>query len=345
MARLALGIGTSHGPQLNMPPEIWRDRAVADRANRGLVYQGKTYNYQDLLSARHPGFAKECEPAVQQRRHASARAAVAEVGRTILAADLDVLITISSDHKEIFDDHLLPQFAVFWGDTFQHEPLSEAQLNTLPPGLAVAEKANTPEVSTSRRGHAELALHLIRATSAAGFDPSASHELPAGRFGDHGIPHGWGFIFQQVLQGGGHDIATVPVFVNTFYDPNPPAPARCFDFGVALGEAVASFPSDLKVGVVGSGGLSHFVVDEDLDGEFLEALVAGDEKKLKSLPAEWLRSGTSEYRSWLVAAGAVHGSTLLPRVIGYEPCYRSEAGTGCAMGFVAWEPEGGTGAA
>jgi 3-O-methylgallate 3,4-dioxygenase len=82
----------------------------------------------------------------------------------------------------------------------------------------------------------------------------------------------------------------VPVFVNTFWEPNPPSAARCYDFGVALGTAIESFPEDLRVGVVASGGLSHFVVDEELAGELVD----------------------------------------------YQPCYRSEAGTGNAMGFVTW---------
>ena len=49
-----------------------------------------------------------------------------------------------------------------------------------------------------------------------------------------------------------------------------------------------------------------------------------------------LRSGTSEYRNWIVVAGALAESPLSAKVVDYQPCYRSEAGTGCGMAFVTW---------
>ena len=138
---------------------------------------------------------------------------------------------------------------------------------------------------------------------------------------------------------GGHDlIPIVPVFVNTFWQPNPPAASRCYDFGVALGAAISSFPEDLRVGVVASGGLSHFVIDEELDRGFLQALVAKDKEFMVSLKDDELRSGTSELRNWVAVGGALASSELTAQVIDYLPCYRSEAGTGCAMAFMAWQP-------
>ena len=51
-------------------------------------------------------------------------------------------------------------------------------------------------------------------------------------------------------------VITVPVAVNTIQHPLP-SPARCLKFGRALGRAVASYPQDIKVLMVGTGGLSH----------------------------------------------------------------------------------------
>ena len=48
-----------------------------------------------------------------------------------------------------------------------------------------------------------------------------------------------------------------------------------------------------------------------------------------------LNSGNSEIRNWIAAAGAAEHLTA--RALDYVPCYRSPAGTGCGMGFVAWE--------
>ncbi|MFE1962095.1 hypothetical protein [Streptomyces sp. NPDC059479] len=338
MSDLVLGVGTSHGPLLNTPPEDWGLRAAADRANRALVYRGAEYPYDELLALRAPGFAAECELEVRRRRHSACREDIEELGRRIKAAALDVLVVVSSDHKEVFGDELLPQFAFYWGDTMRHEPFTQEQLDGMKPGLAIAEVANVPARSTVRRGHSALARHLIERTSAAGFDPAASRALPPGEWGNSGIPHGWGFIFEQVL-GGAETPPTVPVFVNTFWEPNPPSAARCFDFGVALGEAIRAFPAPLRVGIVASGGLSHFVIDEELDRAFIAALTGRDSDYLRSLPDAVLRSGTSEMRNWIVVAGALHSSSLTAELVGYEPCYRAEAGTGCAMAFMSWQDE------
>ncbi len=205
----------------------------------------------------------------------------------------------------------------------------------MPPGLATAEVANVPEVPTVRACHPELARHLLVETGAARFDAAASRELPAGRHDNHGIPHGWGFVYQQVL-GGVVDVPVIPVFVNTFWEPNPPNAARAYDFGRALGRAVGSFPGGLRVGVVASGGLSHMVVDEEFDRPFLEAIVRDDRDHLRSIPASTLTSGTSEARNWLVTAGALAEAGLKGEVVDYQPCYRSAAGTGCAMAFAQW---------
>ena len=335
MAQIAMGVGTSHGPLLNTPPAEWDQRARADRRSKELIYRGDSYDFAGLQAARGRDFSDECALEVRQARHAACRAAIEELGRRVKGAALDVLVVVSSDHKEIFDDELMPQFAFYWGESVGHEPYTQEQLDAMPPGLAIAEVANQPAVSTVRACHPALARHLLKATSKAGFDPGASKRLPPGRFENSGIPHGWGFIYQQIL-GGDYEIPVVPVFVNTFYDPNPPSAARCYDFGLALGAAISSFPEDLRVGVVASGGLSHFVVDEDLDRQFLDALIAGDRSFLAGLDDDVLRSGTSELRSWIVAGTAAHQAGLPGELVDYQPCYRSEAGTGCAMAFATW---------
>ncbi len=341
MARIGLGIGTSHAPQLSTPPEEWGQRARADRRNPALAYRGGDYSFDELSRLRNAAFADELGPELQRERHTRARAAIDELGRIVRDSGIDVLVVVSSDHKEIFTDELLPAFAVYWGDTVQHEPFTQEHLDAMPPGLSIAEVANVPAESRTRPCHSELALHLIKATGEAGFDAAASKELPAGEYGNHGIPHGWGFVLQQVL-GGESGLPIVPVFVNTFWQPNPPSARRCYDFGVALGDAIRSFPAELDVGVVASGGLSHFVIDEELDSGFLEALVNSDADFLRGLSADLLRSGTSELRNWIVVGGAVAGSPLAARVVDYVPCYRSEAGTGCGMGFVAWQDAAGS---
>jgi protocatechuate 4,5-dioxygenase beta chain len=71
------------------------------------------------------------------------------------------------------------------------------------------------------------------------------------------------FTVPQALlwPGGRRPVRTVPIAVNTVQHPLP-SPARCFKLGQALGRAIASYPQDLRVVVIATGGLSH-----QLDGE------------------------------------------------------------------------------
>lgn len=337
MARIELGIGTSHAPQLSTPPDAWADRAVSDRANPALAFRGDDYTFEQLTALRGDSFAHECAPEVMAERYARCRAAIAELGERVRAAGVDALVIVSSDHKEIFDDELLAPFVVYWGEEVRHEPYTSEQLAALPPGLAMAEAANVPDVGASRRCHPALGRHLVQAIRDSGFDPGASERLPAGKLGNHGIPHGWGFVLQQIL-GGQNLPPIVPVFVNTFWQPNPPNARRCYAFGEALGAAISTFPEDITVGIVASGGLSHFVIDEDLDQLVLKALEDQDADQLTTLADDLLRAGTSELRNWVVVAGAMAATPLQASVVDYVPCYRSEAGTGCGMGFVTWDP-------
>jgi 3-O-methylgallate 3,4-dioxygenase len=89
------------------------------------------------------------------------------------------------------------------------------------------------------------------------------------------------------------------------------------------------------VGVLASGGLSHFVVDEELDRRVLKAMQEKDAAALGSLPPQRMRAGTSETRNWIAVAGAAEHLDM--ELFDYVPCYRSPAGTGCAMAFAKWE--------
>jgi hypothetical protein len=97
---------------------------------------------------------------------------------------------------------------------------------------------------------------------------------------------------------------------------------------------VQSFPEDLRVGILASGGLSHFLVNEDLDNQVVEALRKKDYEALKSLPLRKLLSGSSEIRNWIATAAAADGLKL--DWITYVPGYRSRAMTGVGLCFAHW---------
>ncbi|MEI9964290.1 MAG: hypothetical protein WDM92_05905 [Caulobacteraceae bacterium] len=125
---------------------------------------------------------------------------------------------------------------------------------------------------------------------------------------------------------------------NTFYPPNQPTVARSIAFGEALARAIQSWDADKRVAVIGSGGLTHFVIDEAVDRVVLDAIEKGDAAILKRLGEGIFQSGTSEVKNWIPVIGAMAELGCKPTVVDYVPCYRSSAGTGTANCFVYWRP-------
>jgi len=89
-----------------------------------------------------------------------------------------------------------------------------------------------------------------------------------------------------------------------------------------------------RIGIVGSGGLSHFLVDEALDRGVIDALARRDGDALQSLPRHKLNSGSSEIRMWICVAGAVEHLDFAWS--SYVPGYRTPAGSGTGLGFALW---------
>src|SRR5690606_6816650 len=132
----------------------------------------------------------------------------------------------------------------------------------------------------------------------------------------------------------GRAIPVRPVLRNTRVPPHVPTAARCFAVGQAIRDVVQASPSDLRVAIVASGGLSHFVVDEVLDRGVIDAIQAQDAQALRAIPRCALNSGSSEILNWVVTAGALHGTAV--QMAEYYPLQRTPAGTGVGAGFVVW---------
>ena len=102
----------------------------------------------------------------------------------------------------------------------------------------------------------------------------------------------------------------------------------------AIRKVVASYGENLRVGVLASGGLSHFLVDEDFDRAILKACADKDAQFLKTLPRNKLHAGSSEILNWVAVAGAVEHLDLT--WFEYVPGYRTPAGTGTGLSFATW---------
>ena len=130
--------------------------------------------------------------------------------------------------------------------------------------------------------------------------------------------------------------AVVP-FLLSRYLPHQPTPARSYAVGRALRRSIEAWDSDKRVAIMASGGLSHQIVDQELDRTVIDALLSKDVETLSYLPIEQLNRspGTPEILNWIVVAGAMEPMDMT--LIDYIPCYRSKAGTGHGVTLAYWQ--------
>ena len=322
MARIVLGLGTSHSPQLSTPPEVWPVHAARDKQSDDLfAIDGNPLTYDQLLKMAAPSIQAELTAEKWQQRYDACQRAIAKEAEIVESVMPDVLIVVGDDQQEVIRDDNVPAMLIYWGKTIPHVPES------LIPALhsarwAYGEKEKEYPVAS------DLGRHLIEFLMGRSFDVAQSQFIRAGQ----GMGHAFSFVYRRILNN--QPMPTVPIMLNTYYPPNQPSAARCYELGKALRQAVDEWNSDARVAIIASGGLSHFVLDEDLDRKIIGAMRKKDEKQLTSLPSERLKSGTSEIRNWIVTAGATEH--LKMNLIDYAPCYRSAAGTGVGMAFASW---------
>ncbi|MCZ2292121.1 MAG: protocatechuate 3,4-dioxygenase [Burkholderiales bacterium] len=167
----------------------------------------------------------------------------------------DVVVTFYNDHGLNFFLDKMPTFAV--GAAPEYRNADEGWgIPTLPP----------------LRGNQDLSWHLIESLIDDEFDPVTCQEMVI----DHGVSLPMALFWPDQ----NWPVLLVPVCINTVQHPLPRA-SRCYKLGEAVGRAIASFPGDAKVLVVGTGGLSHQLdgeraghINKDFDLQFMESLVA-----------------------------------------------------------------------
>jgi gallate dioxygenase len=216
----------------------------------------------------------------------------------------DVLFFIYNDHiTSFFLDHY-SQFALGVGDQY-----------------GVADEGGGPRKLPPIKGHPRLAQHIANGLVADEFDLSY--------FQGKGLDHG---CFSPLSVLWPHEPAwpgaIVPLQVGVLELPIPSA-KRCFKLGRSLRKAIESYPEDIKVVVVGTGGLSHQVHGERCgfnntpwDMEFLELLERDPEALTRLTIAQYAERGGfegAEVVMWLIMRGALstrvkklHQSYYLP---------------------------------
>lgn len=350
MAQIVLGIGTSHSPMLSTPPEMWHLMGEEDTRSPALVdpETGEPIAYADLVR-RHGDNLHPVDKALFHRQWQASQDAIEALSDAIREAKPDVLVIVSADQRELLFDENMPMLQIYWGDTVAMVP------RYIPDDASdVTREWNWGygDFDLDLPVDAELGRHLIEYMTRNDVDIAQSRYLrsdllyggsvgPAGYMKSknvvppkrQGIGHGWSFIIKRLLHN--NPIPIVPVIQNGTFPPNMPTPRRCYAVGKVLREAIESWPSDKRVCVIASGGLSHFVTDEKIDRMLLDAIVdRRTEEVLPNLPEERLNSATAEIRSWITVAATCAGMT--PTLVDYLPVYRSPGGTGGGWGFLLW---------
>lgn len=329
MARLVAAFGSSHSTMLFSPVENWiKLFDYVDRMSPIHDWEGNTHSFDEMLTRLPPDAAQKLAPKAIAERHETTRLALNRLEADIQAARLDVLIVIGDDQREIFRDACRPAIGIYYGDTIRNA----AKPLPLPPP---ENWYRHDQISRLEDGadvhypcHPALGAHIIDGLTRRGFDITAVQSLVGEQFEGHA----YSFLHRRYMRE--KVIPMVPVFLNTYYAPNQPTPQRRRELGTGIRELVASFPDDLRVGIIASGGLSHFLVNETLDQKILEAIRRKDMATLTSLPLGALESGSSEIRNWICVVEAAIDLEL--DWITYVPAYRSNALTGVGLCFARW---------
>ena len=358
MAEIVLGIGTSHTPLLTLPARLWPVYALADERNRELAYppHGLVMPYQEALEHVSPEVrGKYRGPEAFEVQATACRRALDELSGTLRGVNPDVTVIVTDDQDEWFFEDNMPALSVYWGET---APLIPRQPPRHVQDREVAEAVvrGYGDVPMDVPVASGLGRFLIEYLSEHDFDVAHTRHLqqpyggrvarryptPAGEL-DHvvetpprqqGLPHGVAFIVKRLFANAPGTI--LPVFQNTCYPPNQVTPRRAFALGQAVAAAVREWSEPATVAIVGSGGLSHFVVDEELDRALLDALARKDADALRSLPRQRLYSATSESLNWVAVGGAMQSTSLTMELLAYVPVYRTPAGTGGGWAFARW---------
>lgn len=328
MASIVMGVGTSHSPLLLMPGESWAlhtpDLWQSDPLHN---LDGRRVSYAELLHERGGKHKIWCSPSHLAAQSVIAQQCLQRIAAEIARTDPDVVLVIGDDHNELLGHENLPALSVYYG-------ADVAMLSAAKPGVPdwLQDVHRRYGMGTGRihKGAPAFARALIAELIGREVDVGAVASVPDPV--RRGFGHAFGFVAERLL--GGRPIPMLPVLLNTHFPPNIPTARRCYEIGRKLRRAIEACPFDLRVAIIGSGGLSHFVCEEALDHELLNAFRTGDIDMIGEIPRAALKPGTSEILTWIVMAGAVEH--LKVTWDEYLPVYQTPAGTGIGLAFMSW---------
>jgi hypothetical protein len=311
MAKVVLGLGSSHGPTMKTPTSELEALGQKDQVDPRL-------DYEALLKWARPDIATQLVLEVQEERYRRCQQGIARIAELLADARPDALVVFSNLHGQTPDYHQ-QMLALFVGDSI---PRMGGGRPGAPPGV-------TPPSRPARifPTDAELAQYLLDSLNDGGFDIQSVADAQAAHMG-----HEFTEIYDLYEPSG--MLPMVPFMISRAL-PNEPSPKRAYQLGRALRDAIDAWDSDKRVVIMASGGLRHQVLDEELDRQVVNALVEKDVDALFTLPKDRLNfsPGTPEILNWVAVAGGMEAPMTL---VDYVPCYRSPASTGHGVTFGYW---------
>ncbi len=211
--------------------------------------------------------------------------------REWLAANTpDLVVVFYNDHGLNFFLDTMPTFSVGAANEYVNEDEGWG-IPTLP----------------AFKGNAELSWKLIEGLIAHDFDIATCQKMKV----DHAFTLPLKLLWPQEAQ---CPVQTIPICINTVQFPLPSA-RRCLNLGRTVGEIINGWDENLKVLVVGTGGLSHQLdgeraglINKEFDLKFMDSLIATPEWATQYTNMELVEAvGTQgiELLMWLAARGAL----------------------------------------
>lgn len=226
----------------------------------------------------------------------------------------DVAINIYNDHGLGFFLDKMPTFAI--GAAADYAAPDE--------GWGIPTLPNFP-------GDPKLSWHIIESMVADEFDITSCQELEV----DHGftVPMQ---LFWPGLQDNPNFPRAIPISANTVQHPIPTL-NRAYNFGKALRKALLSYPEDIKVVILGTGGLSHQLdgeragfINKDFDLMCMDKIVNDPEALTKISRRELVKEAGAqgtEFLMWMMMRGAVGDDIIEVHRNYHIPISNTAAGT------------------
>lgn len=220
------------------------------------------------------------------------------------AKKIDVIFMIYNDHiTSFFLDHY-STFVLGIDDRYM-----------------AADEGGGPRDVAPAMGHLGLSQHIATSLVADEFDMSFFQGRPV----DHGFLSPLSMLGDERGPWPGQ---VVPLQVGVLQLPVPSA-KRMWKMGQALRRAIESYPEDLNVAIMATGGLSHQVhgeragfLNEAWDAEFLDLLENAPEQLVNMRIAEYATKGGmegAEVIMWLIMRGALSDQVKLVHKQTYAP--------------------------